>query len=590
MKKIAILLFLILFFLNYSHGQVTWQWVHAGGSSGPLLSGTADQDIEDITTDKWGNVYVISNIYTMDDYIADQHFPGFGNPDAGETCIACFRCDGTLKWYKMVIGSEATAIAIKTDTLGGVYITGAEYISAAAGGGGPDSGYIMNATRRDTVLAPANGSIRTRTLYRSIYLLKLDTGGNFTWFRWPEPDTTTILNTEQSGIYDMDVDPSGNIYLLTMLKPGLYGNIFVAPDSIPYGPYILKYDRTGNCTGGFTLPIRGKNYDFTLHMKRDYKRDRFYLDGYSGGTAGDTAWLGGEMISGMYLACFNDTGSMLWMAHDSMTGPIGTVEDRVALDRFGNIYMTGACQWGLYFNGTEFTGGGAFAVKLDTNGHNIWVSQCENLDAVQGYGIAVTGDIVGVSGWYSTHSMTWGGPDTIGGFAPYQTFVCRLNANTGAGIFLDTIKTDGGYCLPGSSGNGSIASDPFGNFYAAGMFLSQIIMTGDTQANIGSYSNWWIAKLGTTNCEYPISLLSPEIQHPRSVTIFPNPSYGELTIKDAESGSVIQIYNLQGQIVYCGRILSISENISLANLRPGSYFLQITDMSGSRVNKTITRM
>ncbi len=555
------------------------------------MPGTQSQDVGDITTDKWGNAYVIADMYTLDVYIANQTFPGFGYSDAEQTCIACFGCDGSLKWYKMVIGSYAQAIAIKTDTLGDVYVSGAEYISAAAGGGGPDTGYVMNATIIDTVIAPINGSMSTNLLYRTMYLLKLDTGGNFKWFRFPEPDTTTVWASNQSGIYDMSVDPSGNVSLLCMLKPGIYGNSYVVPDSVIYAPYILKYDPNGNCTGGFQLPITSKNYHAHLHMESDSRRGRFYLDGYSGDNAGDTAWLGGVMISGVYLACFNDSGIMLWIAHDSMTGPISTVQDRVTLDRYGNIYMAGGCQWGLYFNGTEFTGGGAFVVKLDTNGHNVWVSQCANNDAVSGYGIAVANDTVGVAGWYSTNFMTWGA-DTIGAASnPNQTFVCRLNAVTGAGIYLDTVATDGHLCLPASGGgavfgsNGSIAADRFGNFYTGGMFSSNIYLAGDTLTNIGDYSNWWVTKLGTTNCSVPVFELSTPIQNLCNVSVYPNPSFGELTVAGAEPGTIANITNLQGQLVFSGILGSSTQNLNLKNLQPGCYFLQLTDKSGNRLNK-----
>ncbi len=591
MKKLCLIACLLLTFLVSGTAQISWQWAHAGGSAGPLMTGTMDLDVCDITTDKWGNMYVVADMYTLDMYIANQTFPGFGDPDALQTCIACFGCDGTLKWYKMLIGSSSQAISIKTDTVGGVYVAGAEYISAAAGGGGPDSGYIMNATTTDTVIAPINGHIGTGDLYRTMYLLKLDTGGAFNWYRWIEPDTTTMFATNESGIYDMNVDPSGNAYLLCMLKPGLYGGTFVAPDSVVYAPYILKYDPTGVCTGGFRLPITSVNYQAKLHMTRDSKRNRFYLDGYSGDTAGDTAWIGGVMISGVYLACFNDTGGMLWMAHDSMTGPVASVQDRVALDRYGNIYMTGGSQWGVYFNGTEFTGGGAFAIKLDTNGHNVWVSQCANNDAVEGYGIAVSNDTVAVVGMYSTNFMTWGA-DTIGGFAPYQTFVCRLDANTGAGIYLDTVRTDGNLCLPASGGgfvfgsNGSIAADPFGNFYTGGMFTSQIFLAGDTLTNIGSYSNWWVAKLGTGNCSVPVFELGSTTLHTGSISVFPNPSYGELNIDGAALGSVVEVFNAQGQIVYSGTIGSTLQTLRLNHLNPACYYLRISDPSGNRSTKT----
>ncbi len=585
MKKTAILCTLFLSLFLHSHAQVSWQWAHAGGSAGPLLSGTEDQDIEDITTDKWGNVYVISDIYTLDVYVDTASFPGFGSPNARETCIACFRCDGSLKWYKMIIGSDAEAEGIRADTMGGVYVTGSEYVSAGAGDGGPNSGYIMNATTIDTVFAAVDGSIGGGTKYRAQYVAKLDTGGSFKWFRWIEPDTTTIWASYQSRVYEMSADPSGDLFIFCMLKPGIYGNTYVVPDSVPYGPYILKYDRDGNCTGGIALPITSKHYDAWLMMERDSKRNRFYFDGYSGGTAGDTAWLGGEMISGTFLACFNDTGGMLWMAHDSMTGPIATVQNRVALDRFGNVYMTGWSEWGLYFNGTEFTGGGAFLVKVDTDGHNVWVSQCANNDAVQGYGVAISNDTVAVSGMYSTNFMTWGA-DTIGAASiPYQTFVCRLDANTGAGIFLDTIKTDGGQCFPGHMGIGSITADQFGNFYVGGMFLGSIYTAGDTLMNRGAYSNWWVAKLGTANCETPVIELETKAQRLADVMVFPNPSFGDITIKGAEAGTIIQVLNMHGQLVYSGIATDNTTTCQLPKLPAGCYLLRLADGVGNRESR-----
>ena len=77
----------------------------------------------------------------------------------------------------------------------------------------------------------------------------------------------------------------------------------------------------------------------------------------------------------------------------------------------------------------------------------------------------------------------------------------------------------------------------------------------------------------------PVVSDSQEVSYPfmqlESVSVFPNPSYGFVTVKALEPIQTITVYSLQGKILYTMRPFASTVQLSLQTLPPGPYLMAI---------------
>lgn len=583
-----------------SFAQPTWQWGHAGGSATFGTSGYGpSEDIDDITTDRAGNVYIIGTVFNNVINIAGDVYPNVGIDPLSQAFIASFRCDGSLRWTKMLYGCRGKARAIKTDTLGGVYVTG--WVGIEAGNGACQ---VRNPTTVDTTIPDWPNPIN-----RNWFLMKFDTAGAYKWVRFPEGDTMTYWGGN-SGADDMDVDDDGNCYILADMRPGAFADgAFVANHTGGWGAdgnsqlYMMKYDRNGNFVSGYRLP-----FSFTgqgapdKRFVRDKRRHRNIISGIDGYTAGDSLWIDNQKVYTMYVAAFDDSGNLLWLSQQDSAGQnglIGTCVDRATLDKQGNIYLGGWAQNGYSFNGTvvhqSVGGGGGIVIKLDTAGHNLWIQHSENSGTVSVTQAVPSGDTVAAFGLYATTLMIWGN-DTL--TRPwncgYRSYLALLNANTGAVIGVDSLETMCGANIdPSSGGNmidggtAAIAADRFGNFYMGGEFDYQLWLPGDTVNYLGGDDSWYLCKYGSPNCSQPIdSVLSvrQNMSNAGAVSVYPNPSTGVFTFSAHAALGQVTVYNLVGEKVFTATTSAEKLNIDLHGQAEGIYIYTI-NTSGNKMQE-----
>ena len=150
----------------------TWQWGKRGGSA-DAGTGGPDETVVGMATDPKGNIYVLSKVLNTSLNVDSHAITGWGNQDI---LLSSFKCDGTYRWSKDIgTNSDDVPVAIRTDSLGGVYISG----SLVAGS-------ITRHIDVDTTWSSAS--------YQSIFLMKYDTAGNYKWFVYPQPDTLTAFD------------------------------------------------------------------------------------------------------------------------------------------------------------------------------------------------------------------------------------------------------------------------------------------------------------------------------------------------------------------------------------------------------------
>ncbi len=134
--------------------------------------------------------------------------------------------------------------------------------------------------------------------------------------------------------------------------------------------------------------------------------------------------------------------------------------------------------------------------------------------------------------------------------------LCKWNGNTGVGINLDTLATASGEYdwLGNLKSKGDIRLTEPGNMivtYSFGQPLVKIIHLNTVGAKVN---------------------LSPEI------LVYPNPSRGFFTIHTENAEMLeIQVYTIQGSLVYDQRDFVSGELIDLSNQAAGAYILSVKD-------------
>ncbi|MBW7913255.1 MAG: T9SS type A sorting domain-containing protein [Taibaiella sp.] len=602
-----------------------------------------------MATDVNGNVYILANVKSDNIDIAGQSKAGFGEMDI---CLASFRCNGTLRWVKILGGQTAddAAISVKTDKLDGVYISVGMFR-------GPQ--YPVHIDSDSTINSNEE---------KVLYFIKYDTSGNLQWVRAPQPDTVTY--PQQAAVIDMDVDSAGNIHALCFLPPGEYANGFVAvPKFIFYGKWyqdcVLRYDRNGNFQGGLafdTERISGK-------MVWDAQSGKYYVCGFSSGSPiimGDTSVAPG---SG-FIVCFNNEGKYLWNLQSKHAGFVG----RPTLDQIGNIYLSGGINGPVTDPNANFNGfvatnatihGAPFIVKLNSDSRkNIWASY-GIVDAAMGsVGAALrnSGEVI-LAGYFAGYSLSWPGysKDTLRypANSGYRPLITRLNTQTGQVLGMETLANDS------AESYATIAvSDGRNNVYIGGNFSNKLTVNSKTLYTVGGETDWFVAKYGhnTCNCK---NMPEPKFSYTKNslnnitfnytgsahstiewdfgdgntstqtspnhiyasggtyticvkvtnncgdntycqfvdtwpngideqymndkVKMYPNPAHDVLIIEGMDVGAKIELFDIVGRRIHYHISTLQKEIIDVSQFRVGNYIIQMTSTDGTRVRKKVVK-
>jgi len=73
----------------------------------------------------------------------------------------------------------------------------------------------------------------------------------------------------------------------------------------------------------------------------------------------------------------------------------------------------------------------------------------------------------------------------------------------------------------------------------------------------------------------------------RAISVFPNPSKGDLKISGLQLGEQVKIISLTGELFFQKTALYETEKINLPNLKKGTYFVVIEAVSSRKVQKII---
>ena len=287
----------------------TMQWVRQFG--------TSDYDSSNgVAVDSAGNVYITGNT---------EGSLGKTNAGSYDAWVAKYNTSGTRQWIQQLGTSKLdSSNGVAVDSAGNVYITGNTEGTIGVGGA------------RDT----------------DAWLAKYDTNGSTQWTR----QLGTNLGDSSGGVA---VDSTGNVYIggttwgsLSENKGG-FKNV-----------YIAKYNSTGT---RLWTKQPAKSLDEFGGIAID-NADNIYITGSDRGSVLGGTWAGGWDA---WVIKYSNSGTLEWSRQ------LGTgsqdYSNEVAVDNFGNVYITGSTEGSLQRSNAGLTD--AWIAKYDSGGNKRLVKQ-----------------------------------------------------------------------------------------------------------------------------------------------------------------------------------------------------------------------
>ncbi len=285
-----------------------------------------------------------------------------------------------LDWVKVVGGKAGDhGIVITTDKWGNVYSAGFfnDTVDFDPGGG--------------QYLQYGRGN-------NDVFLTKYDALGNFLWAR-------TFGNTGTDQCAGLKTDVMGNVHIAGQfsgaidLNPGGTNGKLTAMGT---DVFVAKYDSSGVLI--WAKRMGGTGQDIAYGLDVDVAGNVYTTGEYEGSARSradfdpgpDSFKLFSQGNGDIFVSKLDAEGNFVWAK--SMGGPSSDYSYGIAVDKWGNVYTTGAFQDSCDFDpgpGTtpEMAGRGSwdiFISKLDSMGNYVWAKGIGDAGGDFGYGIAVS--------------------------------------------------------------------------------------------------------------------------------------------------------------------------------------------------------
>jgi len=619
-------------------------WAKRGGTWAPSAGG--DDNLSDMVTDRWGNIYVLAESYgkvNIDGHIAA--------PDSNaKRTLSSWDCYGNFRWMKVYYGDSGAGVysQLGIDSNGNVYLGGIFSI--------PQPGAIFHLDA-DTAFM---GVISNRH-----FIIKYDSAGAMQWLKTP-------INNWTEGIWmNMSVTEGGDIYNYVHLASGAHEGGAYALNTNSY--CVVKYNTSGTFQAITLLDMKSvlnssAQYSYFSHFTRDHGTGRYYVTGSNLDFSADSLTIGTTPILTsvsttqtkyrLFAAAFSAGGNSLWVKTGD-TGRNGELYTPV-FDEDGNVYMSGYSDTGNVFDGNiplDFS----FIISLDSNGNKLWLQKPANHAGGAFAPLVYRNGVILFVGGYTT-ALQWGNFSFQGGSFSQKGFVGAMNAGSGNVLQLDSIA--GGKWARTYSY--MLAADDNGNIFVGGELGDSLYFGNDVLAKIDtSYADndWYAAKFKVTECNCQV--LSPQFSYSvtaasgvvsfayngqvpyttitwdfgdgtiltgtsnpthtytlsgnfavcvtvtnscgnntichhvtveRSTTvldnvyksdgieIYPNPASDKLTLSGVTGSSIASVYDIQGRFIESFFIKNNKTELNIADYTSGIYLLRITDKNGMQMN------
>lgn len=288
------------------------------------------------------------------------------------------------------------------------------------------------------------------------------------------------------------------------------------------------------------------------------------------------------------------TGSFAWVKQ--IGGASNDNANDITFDsQYNFLYIGGLFSSTCSFNGTSLTSIGVndmYILKMNTSGVNSWVKQVGQTSGIVTAISLATDDCGDV---YATG---------------YYTISCDFDPNSGtftlvpAGAedaFILKLQHSGIFCWAKSMGSTgtdigySVYVDAAAIVYTAGVFMGTADFNpGPGTANLSAAPTLYDAFVQKLNTSFPLRLADESndqqtIAAEQSLTLFPNPSNGLITLKfNSMITGNAEVYDMTGQLMMK---ISLSESaqqeIDLSGYAKGIYLLRVSDGTWSETQRIV---
>jgi hypothetical protein len=292
---------------------------------------------------------------------------------------------------------------ITTDSTGNVLVTGA-----------------FRAT------AQFNGTTLTNAGNDDAFIGKYDNNGNLLWVRG-------VGGAGSDGGFGIATDSTDNIFVTGIFEGTVDfgGTTLVNPRGIQGGQdiFVAKYSSSGALIWATRAGALSYNGVAARGIAVDLAGNVFVTGRFNGTADFSGTMLGSAGDDDIFVAKYDVNGSLLWVR--SAGGGGGEGADGLAVDRSGNVVITGRFRASVDFSGTLLTPAGdldVFLAKYDPSGVLLWVKRAGGVGEDFGKDIAIdsTGNIVITGGFEGT--ATFGGLGLVSTGA-IDAFVAKYDAN-----------------------------------------------------------------------------------------------------------------------------------------------------------------
>ena len=607
------LIFSFLFISLSGYAQpYQWDWaVNGGGSLGETGWSSVVEQVFDIQVGTDNNYYFIAQIKNGTPQLGGQPVTVYGNQLGGnDIFIFSTTCDGQVRWSQAIGGGGLfdAAYNIALDSNNNVYVGANLSLGNAT--------YPVHFSSTDSLPAPPSNLNTISDGWKTTFLVKYDTNGQFVWKKALQGDVNGI--NYDSGILDILIDSNDVIHFIAGFEDGTHldNNVTVPAPVIIYKYYLVKYDTSGNYVSSMALPITdGTGFvppSFTFRY--DEPRNRYLIGGFRSYvnvnediplTYGGTAFTENAYI----LAIDAVTGSEIWRREMEATAIANDnrIYDLVVDEANGDIYISGKLvatgQPGEYIrikdpkntSATPFTfniavwGNMPFIAKLNSSGTAQWARTPSGYT----WSAAQTGDYWGFGMALRNNEVafaTMGGNTIWDGFSinrpqghQSDPLLMRFNKQTGAVIGMHDIQ--------GSTGNNhmltAVAVDNDGNYVVGGCYQGNLFTGGGNVGLLGAIGKYdfFVAKLAASVCGTPVS---NEEFNKLNVNVYPNPTTDIVNIETQETLQNYEVYNVLGQQIQKGNFNGNTQ-INLHGATAGTYFVKVTTTQGSSATVKVVK-
>ncbi len=639
-KELAICLIVLFLYSIGSHAQ-QFKWVKGGGTDQDLssLGGASAEQSEYMCTDLNGNIYTLNQIGT-NAIIADTFHRTTGAYGASHNIfVTSYTSNGLMRWAKLIASSgDCFPYGMQVDNIGNLYIAGYfQHLTGLFHIGNDTTLTIPTYQANGIIQLDTNGNYKwiryvgtnsTSTgsgTYSFGSTLAIDGANNAHFLHYTKNGVhITSTLTSIGGTYDLVYDRYGNLlsslridldsewyfnsvvidpatnklYACGAINQGIFGGFLT--DTCFVAAFDASRNRlwqyfTGNDTMGSTIAALTLDENKRLHIVGDAISNSLSLSTYfyfNGDTAYNTHYSHYAMAvimtidtNGHPLKITKFDGSLAISALGAITqlpngkvAAIGTYAGEVIGGSFHIITPAGEAQ-------------NPYLVIVDSAGDVQTIQQLHGNGFSDG-GTAITSDRFGniYLGGYVADSIWAGSPSipayhSIGGNSDF--YVMKYGMDLSCTTTPLAYYSDTGTHIVGFNYAGTTVGIDSVNWYFGDGTSSNLMNPMHTYTAIGTFRACVIVYSGCGNDIYcqDVRINIPSLSNPNApilgnISIYPNPTKYELSIKNADECK-IEIINLLGQVVYHQYITTNNQLINIARLPESIYVVMVIDKKGN---------